>query len=80
MSELSDFNRIEQLYAILTEVKYIREYLLPAIEKETLKGIKHIEDNSQEFFFPELGYLFEKTNSIKSSVERIEWLADYKTQ
>jgi len=64
-------NRIVQLKNILNEIRYMREYILPAIEKETLKGIDHIEHNrgKADFFFPADNYMEEKIGKAKDSVQ-----------
>ncbi len=76
--QISDFNRLRALENILREVEYIEKYLLPPIVNETQKGITHIQNNSQDFFFPALSYLFEKTEKLKSSIEYIENMAEFK--
>lgn len=80
--QTADQKRIGQLNDILGEIYFIEqelEYIVTtgrtyietqceALRKETVKGINHIENNPNKgsFFFPEHGYMFEKTHNIKT--------------
>ena len=94
IGQLNDL--LSEIYFIEQEIKYIsttgKQYLetqCEALRKETVKGIRHIENNPEadsyyRYCFPEKGYMFEKIgnikefpdwiNRIKMAAERIEEL------
>ena len=80
MKELTfnEKNRVQELMAILDEIRYIKreQSVLDAIESETWKGINHIHNNhgKEDFFFPEAGYMEEKISLLEMSAERIRRL------
>ena len=77
MTELTfeERNRIQQLENILSEVSYLRnsQSVLDAIESETIKGIRHIQNNAgkNDFFFPERSYMSEKIGLLQDSADHI---------
>ncbi len=71
LSEVNKERRIRQLENLHNELHYIATYYLPALFKETQKGIDLVEKNG-DFFFPAKNYMEEKIEGIKSSIEYIE--------
>lgn len=71
MNEVNKERRLRELENLFNELRNIETYYLPSLFKETQKGIDNVNRN-EEYFFPSKGYMQEKIDGMKSSIDYIE--------